>query len=302
MKYIRAVATEAGLHYWPGMLVPHQSLAAMLRAEQLRRQWLMCEPWTEGKKGGGWDSAGYYGWDASRVLSMFRRAGCKLGPRFDRLLRLHHAGLPTSCMKRSFSEEKQLAIARGWRLARDQRHSNQALAVLGRLDPRVAVVAAVSHMRRAALGLPYGAPSRARHIDWEAVSRATEMWRQIDAGAQYSAEDVLWYASHIARTEERYCFLLRELPRMKGTFAVEVISSGKLAPMLELVQITAVGITTVIDPEAVDPVTWVHLAYAAGKVWYATYHEHRYILTEVVDDVYWFNDEYDHMDAVNAVL
>ena len=42
MKYIRAVAKEAGLHYWPGMLVPHQSLAAMLRAEQLRLQ-LQCK-------------------------------------------------------------------------------------------------------------------------------------------------------------------------------------------------------------------------------------------------------------------
>ena len=205
-------------------------------------------------------------------------------------------------MKRSFSEEKQLAIARGWRLARDERHSNQALAVLGRLDPRVAVVAAVSYMRRAALGLPYGAPSRARHIDWKAVSRAREMWRQIDAGEQYSTEDVLWYASHIARIDERYRFLLRALPHMKGTFVVEVIANGKLAPMLELVQITAVGITTVTDSETVDPVTWVHLAYAAGKVWYATYHEHRYILTEVVDDMYLFNNEYDHMDAVNAVL
>lgn len=195
VKYIRAVAREAGLHYWPGMLVPHQSLTAMLRAEQLRLQWLKCEPWTEWKKGGGWDSAGYYGWDASRVLSLFRRAGCKLGPRFDRLLRLHHEGLPTSCMKRSFSEEKQLAIARGWRLARDERHSNQALAVLGRLDPRVAVMAAVSYTRLSALGLPYGAPARARHIDWQAVSRAREMWRQIDAGEQCCADDVMWYAN-----------------------------------------------------------------------------------------------------------
>ena len=57
---------------------------------------------------------------------------------------------------------------------------------------------------------------------------------------------------------------------MKGTFVVEVIANGKLSAMLELVQITAVGITTAIDSEAVDPVTWVHLAYAAGKVAYAT--------------------------------
>lgn len=213
VKYIRAVAMEAGLHYWPGMLVPHQSLTAMLRAEQLRLQWLKCEPWTEEKKGGGWDSAGYYGWDARRVLSMFRRAGCKLGPRFDRLLRLHHEGLPTNCMKRSFSEEKQLAVARGVRFARDERHSNQALAVLGRLDPRVAVVAAVNYSRREALGLPYGAPSRARHIDWEAVSHATEMWRQIDAGDAYSDADVRWYASYIEMPEERHLFLYKASQR-----------------------------------------------------------------------------------------
>ena len=308
VKYIRAVAREAGLHYWPGMLVPHQSLTAMLRAEQLRLQWLKCEPWTEKNKGGGWDAMGYYGWNASRVLSMFRRAGCKLGPRFDRMLRLHHEGLPTNCMKRSFSEEKQLAVARGWRVsaARTATHSNQALAVLGRMDPRVAVAAKVTQKAMLANGFndraPARAPARARHISMADVARATELWRQIDAGGQYSTEDVLWYASHIARIDERYRFLLRALPRMKGTYTVEVISNGKLAPMLELVQITAVGITTVIDSEAVDPVTWVHLAYAAGKVWYATYHEHRYILTEVMDGVYWFNDEYCHMVAVNAVL
>lgn len=304
VKYIRAVAMEAGLHYWPGMLVPHQSLTAMLRAEQLRLQWLKCEPWTEKKKGGGWDSAGYYGWDARRVLSMFRRAGCKLGPRFDRLLRLHHEGLPTNCMKCSFSEEKQRAVARGWRVraAGTATHSNQALAVLGRMDPRVAVAAAVTRKTMLANGFKDCAPARARHISMANVTRATELWRQIDAGEQYSAVDVLWYASHIARDDERHRFILRALPRKVGTPAVEVISNGTLVPMLEPVQITDVSVTSVIDPDAVDPVTWVHLAYAAGKVWYASYHEHRYILTEVVDDVYWFNDEYDHMHAVAAVL
>ena len=207
-------------------------------------------------------------------------------------------------MKRSFSEEKQLAVARGWRVRASETaiHSNQALAVLGRMDPRVAVAAKVTQKAMLANGFKDCAPARARHISAVDVARAAELWRQIDAGGQYSTEDVLWYASHIARIDERYRFLLRALPHMKGTFVVEVIANGKLAPMLELVQITAVGITTVTDSETVDPVTWVHLAYAAGKVWYATYHEHRYILTEVVDDMYRFNNEYDHMDAVNAVL
>ena len=222
VRYIRAVAIEAGLHYWPGMLVPGQSLEAMLRAEQLRCLWLKCEPWTEGKKGGGWDSEGYYGWDAYRVLSMFRRAGCKLGPRFDRLLRLHHEGVPTNCLKRSFSPEKQLAVARGYKVVTDRhvRHSNQALAVLGRLDPRVAVVAIVGYERRTALGLADNATARARHIDMAAVARATELWRQIDAGEEYTAEDVMWYASHIDSPLERCKFVWRASPYMQTCIAI----------------------------------------------------------------------------------
>ena len=222
VRYIRDVSLEAGLHYWPGMLVPGQSLRAMLRAEQLRLRWLGCAPWNDKEKGGGWDAKGQYGWDAHRILSMFRRAGCKLGPRFDRLLRLHHEGVPTNCLKRSFSADKQLAVARGFKVVTDRhvRHSNQALAVLGRLDPRVAVVAIVGHERRTALGLADGAPARARHIDMEAVARATELWRQIDAGEEYTTEDVMWYASHIDSPLERCKFVWRASPHVRICIAI----------------------------------------------------------------------------------
>ena len=223
VRYIRRIAMKAGLHYWPGMLVPGQSLRAMLRAEQLRLRWLGCAPWNDKEKGGGWDAEGRYGWDAHRILSMFRRAGCKLGPRFDRLLRLHHEGLPTNCMKRSFSADKQLAVARGFKVVTDRhmRHSNQALAVLGRLDPRVAVVAIVGYERRTALGLADNATARARHIDMEAVARATELWRQIDAGEEYTAEEVTWYASHIDSPLERCKFVWRASPHVQTCIAIK---------------------------------------------------------------------------------
>ena len=223
VRYIRDVSLEAGLHYWPGMLVQHQSLRAMLRAEQLRLRWLGCAPWNDKEKGGGWDAEGHYGWDAHRILSMFRRAGCKLGPRFDRLLRLHHEGVPTNCLKRSFSADKQLAVARGFKVVTDQhmRHSNQALAVLGRLDPRVAVVAVVGYKRRTELGLAYNATARARHIDMEAVARATELWRQIDAGEEYTAEEVTWYASHIDSPLERCKFVWRASPHVQTCIAIK---------------------------------------------------------------------------------
>jgi hypothetical protein len=223
VRYIRRIAMKAGLHYWPGMLVQHQSLRAMLRAEQLRLRWLGCAPWNDKEKGGGWDAEGHYGWDAHRILSMFRRAGCKLGPRFDRMLRLHHEGVPTNCLKRSFSADKQLAVARGFKVVTDRhvRHSNQALAVLGRLDPRVAVVAIVGYERRTALGLADGAPARARHIDMEAVARATELWRQIDAGEEYTAEEVTWYASHIDSPLERCKFVWRASPYMQTCIAIK---------------------------------------------------------------------------------
>lgn len=223
VRYIRRIAMKAGLHYWPGMLVQHQSLRAMLRAEQLRLRWLGCAPWNDKEKGGGWDAEGHYGWDAHRILSMFRRAGCKLGPRFDRLLRLHHEGVPTNCLKRSFSADKQLAVARGFKVVTDRhvRHSNQALAVLGRLDPRVAVVAIVGYERRTALGLADGAPARARHIDMEAVARATELWRQIDAGEEYTAEEVTWYASHIDSPLERCKFVWRASPHVQTCIAIK---------------------------------------------------------------------------------
>ncbi len=223
VRYIRRIAMKAGLNYWPGMLVPGQSLRAMLRAEQLRLRWLGCAPWNDKEKGGGWDAKGSYGWDAHRILSMFRRAGCKLGPRFDRLLRLHHEGLPTNCLKRSFSADKQLAVARGFKVVTDRhvRHSNQALAVLGRLDPRVAVVAIVGYERRTALGLADGAPARARHIDMEAVARATELWRQIDAGEEYTAEEVTWYASHIDSPLERCKFVWRASPHVQTCIAIK---------------------------------------------------------------------------------
>ena len=223
VRYIRDVSLEAGLHYWPGMLVQHQSLRAMLRAEQLRLRWLGCAPWNDKEKGGGWDAEGHYGWDAHRILSMFRRAGCKLGPRFDRLLRLHHEGVPTNCLKRSFSADKQLAVARGFKVVTDQhmRHSNQALAVLGRLDPRVAVVAVVGYKRRTELGLADNATARARHIDMEAVARATELWRQIDAGEEYTAEEVTWYASHIDSPLERCKFVWRASPHVQTCIAIK---------------------------------------------------------------------------------
>ena len=223
VRYIRSIAMEAGLNYWPGMLVPGQSLRAMLRAEQLLCRWLECQPWSDKDKGGGWDAAGYYGWDAKRVLSMFRRAGCKLGPRFDRMLRLHHEGVPTNCLKRSFSADKQLAVARGFKVVTDRhmRHSNQALAVLGRLDPRVAVVAVVGYKRRTALGLADNATARARHIDMEAVARATELWRQIDAGEEYTAEEVTWYASHIDSPLERCKFVWRASPHVQTCIAIK---------------------------------------------------------------------------------
>ena len=222
VRYIRDVSLEAGLHYWPGMLVQHQSLRAMLRAEQLRLRWLGCAPWNDKEKGGGWDAEGHYGWDAHRILSMFRRAGCKLGPRFDRLLRLHHEGVPTNCLKRSFSADKQLAVARGFKVVTDRhmRHSNQALAVLGRLDPRVAVVAVVGYKRRTELGLADNATARARHIDMEAVARATELWRQIDAGEEYTAEEVTWYASHIDSPLERCKFVWRASPHVQTCIAI----------------------------------------------------------------------------------
>ena len=223
VRYIRRIAMKAGLHYWPGMLVPGQSLSAMLRAEQLRLRWLGCAPWNDKEKGGGWDAEGHYGWDAHRILSMFRRAGCKLGPRFDRMLRLHHEGVPTNCMKRSFSADKQLAVARGFKVVTDRhvRHSNQALAVLGRLDPRVAVVAVVGYKRRTALGLADNATARARHIDMEAVARATELWRQIDAGEEYTAEEVTWYASHIDSPLERCKFVWRASPHVQTCIAIK---------------------------------------------------------------------------------
>ena len=223
VRYIRRIAMKAGLHYWPGMLVPGQSLRAMLRAEQLRLRWLGCAPWNDKEKGGGWDADGHYGWDAHRILSMFRRAGCKLGPRFDRLLRLHHEGLPTNCMKRSFSADKQLAVARGFKVVTDWRvrHSNQALAAIGRLDPRVAVVAVVGYKRRTALGLADNATARARHIDMEAVARATELWRQIDAGEEYTAEEVTWYASHIDSPLERCKFVWRASPHVQTCIAIK---------------------------------------------------------------------------------
>ena len=223
VRYIRRIAMKAGLHYWPGMLVQHQSLRAMLRAEQLRLRWLGCAPWNDKEKGGGWDAEGHYGWDAHRILSMFRRAGCKLGPRFDRLLRLHHEGVPTNCLKRSFSADKQLAVARGFKVVTDQhvRHSNQALAVLGRLDPRVAVVAVVGYKRRTELGLADNATARARHIDMEAVARATELWRQIDAGEEYTAEEVTWYASHIDSPLERCKFVWRASPHVQTCIAIK---------------------------------------------------------------------------------
>ena len=223
VRYIRRIAMKAGLHYWPGMLVPGQSLRAMLRAEQLRLRWLGCAPWNDKEKGGGWDAEGRYGWDAHRILSMFRRAGCKLGPRFDRMLRLHHEGVPTNCLKRSFSADKQLAVARGFKVVTDRhmRHSNQALAVLGRLDPRVAVVAVVGYKRRAALGLADNATARARHIDMEAVARATELWRQIDAGEEYTAEEVTWYASHIDSPLERCKFVWRASPHVQTCIAIK---------------------------------------------------------------------------------
>ena len=223
VRYIRRIAMKAGLHYWPGMLVQHQSLRAMLRAEQLRLRWLGCAPWNDKEKGGGWDAEGHYGWDAHRILSMFRRAGCKLGPRFDRLLRLHHEGVPTNCLKRSFSADKQLAVARGFKIVADRhvRHSNQALAVLGRLDPRVAVVAVVGYNRRTALGLADNATARARHIDMEAVARATELWRQIDAGEEYTAEEVTWYASHIDSPLERCKFVWRASPHVQTCIAIK---------------------------------------------------------------------------------
>ena len=223
VRYIRDVSLEAGLHYWPGMLVQHQSLRAMLRAEQLRLRWLGCAPWNDKEKGGGWDAEGHYGWDAHRILSMFRRAGCKLGPRFDRLLRLHHEGVPTNCLKRSFSADKQLAVARGFKVVTDRhvRHSNQALAVLGRLDPRVAVVAVVGYKRRTELGLADNATARARHIDMEAVARATELWRQIDAGEEYTAEEVTWYASHIDSPLERCKFVWRASPHVQTCIAIK---------------------------------------------------------------------------------
>ena len=223
VRYIRRIAMKAGLHYWPGMLVQHQSLRAMLRAEQLRLRWLGCAPWNDMEKEGGWDAEGHYGWDAHRILSMFRRAGCKLGPRFDRMLRLHHEGVPTNCLKRSFSADKQLAVARGFKVVTDQhmRHSNQALAVLGRLDPRVAVVAVVGYKRRTALGLADNATARARHIDMEAVARATELWRQIDAGEEYTAEEVTWYASHIDSPLERCKFVWRASPHVQTCIAIK---------------------------------------------------------------------------------
>ncbi len=223
VRYIRRIAMKAGLNYWPGMLVPGQSLRAMLRAEQLRLRWLGCAPWNDKEKGGGWNAVGHYGWDAKRVLSMFRRAGCKLGPKFDRMLRLHHEGVPTNCLKRSFSADKQLAVARGFKVVTDRhvRHSNQALAVLGRLDPRVAVVAIVGYERRTALGLADGAPARARHIDMEAVARATELWRQIDAGEEYTAEEVTWYASHIDSPLERCKFVWRASPHVQTCIAIK---------------------------------------------------------------------------------
>ena len=223
VRYIRRIAMKAGLHYWPGMLVQHQSLRAMLRAEQLRLRWLGCAPWNDKEKGGGWDAEGHYGWDAHRILSMFRRAGCKLGPKFDRMLRLHHEGVPTNCLKRSFSADKQLAVARGFKVVTDRhvRHSNQALAVLGRLDPRVAVVAVVGYKRRTALGLADNATARARHIDMEAVARATELWRQIDAGEEYTAEEVTWYASHIDSPLERCKFVWRASPHVQTCIAIK---------------------------------------------------------------------------------
>ena len=223
VRYIRRIAMKAGLHYWPGMLVQHQSLRAMLRAEQLRLRWLGCAPWNDKEKGGGWDAEGHYGWDAHRILSMFRRAGCKLGPKFDRMLRLHHEGVPTNYLKRSFSADKQLAVARGFKVVTDRhvRHSNQALAVLGRLDPRVAVVAVVGYKRRTALGLADNATARARHIDMEAVARATELWRQIDAGEEYTAEEVTWYASHIDSPLERCKFVWRASPHVQTCIAIK---------------------------------------------------------------------------------
>ena len=223
VRYIRRIAMKAGLHYWPGMLVQHQSLRAMLRAEQLRLRWLGCAPWNDKEKGGGWDAEGHYGWDAHRILSMFRRAGCKLGPKFDRMLRLHHEGVPTNCLKRSFSADKQLAVARGFKVVTDRhvRHSNQALAVLGRLDPRVAVVAVVGYKRRTALGLADNATARARHIDMEAVARATELWRQIDAGEEYTAEEVTWYASHIDSPLERCKFVWHASPHVQTCIAIK---------------------------------------------------------------------------------
>ena len=268
VRYIRRIAMKAGLHYWPGMLVQHQSLRAMLRAEQLRLRWLGCAPWNDKEKGGGWDAEGHYGWDAHRILSMFRRAGCKLGPKFDRMLRLHHEGVPTNCLKRSFSADKQLAVARGFKVVTDRhvRHSNQALAVLGRLDPRVAVVAIVGYERRTALGLADGAPARARHIDMEAVARATELWRQIDAGEEYTAEEVTWYASHIDSPLERCKFVWRASPHVQTCIAIKddndvVVRRGSV--QMGMVKLKA------------DHFLALHYVYPAvyeGKMYYTFWH------------------------------
>ena len=268
VRYIRDVSLEAGLHYWPGMLVQHQSLRAMLRAEQLRLRWLGCAPWNDKEKGGGWDAEGHYGWDAHRILSMFRRAGCKLGPRFDRLLRLHHEGVPTNCLKRSFSADKQLAVARGFKVVTDQhmRHSNQALAVLGRLDPRVAVVAVVGYKRRTELGLADNATARARHIDMEAVARATELWRQIDAGEEYTAEEVTWYASHIDSPLERCKFVWRASPHVQTCIAIK--DDNDVVVRCGSVQMGVVKLKT-------DHFLAEHYVYPAayeGKMYYTLWH------------------------------
>lgn len=298
VKYIREVAMATGLHYWPGMLVPGQSLRAMLRAEQLLCRWLECQPWSDKEKGGGWDSAGYYGWNAAVVLSMYRRAGCRLGPRFDRLLRLHHEGVPTSCMKRSFSQEKQLAVARGWRVQYAgvfERHSNQALAVLGRMDRRVAIVAVCRPMRRKALGIAPCAPARARHLDLVAAARATEMWRQIDAGMAPRAVDVLWYAEHITAWEEKYKFLLRALPAMASPAVVKLTDGKEHALCSSDVLLTSVPIAAAVAPANMpEPVYRVHLAYHAGQVWYASYHDYRWVMTQVVTDG-WYHHPEDHL-------
>ena len=212
---------------------------------------------------------GYYGWDASRVLSMFRRAGCKLGPRFDRLLRLHHEGLPTNYMKRSFSEVKQLAIARGVYFANlaSGRHSNQALAALGRLDPRVAIVAAVYYERRCLLGLSYNAPARARHLDWDGVVRATKLWRQIDAHEEYSHEDVLWYATYTGDIVDQCKFVFRA---SKTMLIRGVTVDGKTL----LARRGNISLKTLMltDAEGRLGAHYVYTAYADGKIFYTIWY------------------------------